>query len=101
MDFKSMKIEDIINWCKENNKVDWLKAEIQKTEKVERHTGKVKVVNEDGKTVTKVDKNSPVEVKEERISFITLKYNFCKEFMPELIKKEDKKPSMYDLIMGL
>ena len=30
MDYKSMKIEDIINWCKANNEVEWLKANVVK-----------------------------------------------------------------------
>lgn len=27
MDYKTMSIEDIINWCQENNQVAWLKAQ--------------------------------------------------------------------------
>lgn len=27
LDYKMMDINDIINWCKENNQVEWLKAQ--------------------------------------------------------------------------
>ena len=27
MDYKKMNLDDIINWCKANNQVDWLKKE--------------------------------------------------------------------------
>jgi hypothetical protein len=77
MNYKDMKIEDIIAWCQKNNKVDWLKEAATKTYKTE-----------DGK--------------ERRISFIELKLAFVKEFMPEIAPKaQAKKPSMYDLIKAL
>ena len=77
MNYKDMKIEDIINWCVANGQVAWLKAESAKTYKTE-----------DGK--------------ERRISFIELKLAFVKEFMPEIAPKaQTKKPSMYDLIAKL
>ena len=27
IDYKTMNLDDIIDWCKENNEVDWLKKE--------------------------------------------------------------------------
>ena len=30
MDYKNMNIDDIILWCKENNQVEWLKAEAKR-----------------------------------------------------------------------
>ena len=77
MNYKDMTIEDIIQWCKDNKQVDWLKEAAAKTYKTE-----------DGK--------------ERRISFIELKLEFVKKFMPEIAPKaQAKKPSMYDLIKAL
>lgn len=77
MNYKDMKIEDIIEWCVSHKQTEWLKAQAAKTYK-----------NEDGK--------------ERRISFIELKIAFVKEFMPEIAPKaQAKKPSMYELIAKL
>lgn len=77
MDFKKMNIEDIIDWCKENGEVAWLKKESQKTFKTK-----------DGST--------------RKISFIEIKRNFAKKFMPAIIPTaKPKKPTMYDLINSL
>ena len=74
MDYKSMKFEDIVNWCKENNEVNWLK-----------------------------DIVADFEAKNERkITFIELKRAFVEKFMPEIAPaKKVKKPSMYDIIASL
>lgn len=103
MDFKTMTIDDIIAWCKANNQVEWLKAEIEKKQIVKRHTGKVQKVNKNGKVYMGIDKNSPVVEVEEPISFIALKYNFCQMFMSDIIPKagKPKTPSMYDKIRNL
>lgn len=77
MDYKTMNINDIIAWCKENNQVEWLKAEINKT-----------VTTKDGK--------------ERAITFIELKKSFASKFMPEILPKaKAKKPTMKDLIAAL
>lgn len=77
MNYKDMRIEDIIEYCQKNKEVDWLKETAAKTYKTE-----------DGK--------------ERRISFIELKLAFVKKFMPEIAPKaQAKKPSMYDLIANL
>lgn len=77
MNYKDMKIEDIIQWCQANKQVDWLKEVAAKVYKTE-----------DGK--------------ERRISFIELKLEFVKKFMPDIAPKaQPKKPSMYDLIAKL
>lgn len=81
MDYQSMKIEDIINWCKANNQTEWLKATAKKT---------YPVIDKDGNTKTR------------KISFIELKLAFVNEFMQEIAPKaKEKKPSMYDLIASL
>lgn len=76
MNYKDMKIEDIIAWCQANKQTDWLKAQATKT------------FTKDGK--------------ERKITFIELKLAFVKEFMPEIAPKaQPKKPSMYELIAKL
>lgn len=78
MNYKDMKIEDIIAWCQENNQVEWLKEVASKTFPTEEE-GKVR-----------------------KISFIELKLEFVRKFMPEIAPKaQGKKPSMYDLIANL
>ena len=77
MNYKDMKIEDIIAWCQENNQVEWLKQAASKT-----------YTTENGK--------------ERRISFIELKLEFVRKFMADIAPKaKPKKPSMYDLINSL
>ena len=76
MDYQHMKIEHIIEWCKANNQVEWLKETASKT--------------------------YPTEKGERKISFIELKIQFVKKFMPEIAPKaQNKKPSMYELIDAL
>lgn len=77
MNYKDMRIEDIIDWCQKNNEVAWLKETAEKL-----------YTTKDGK--------------ERRISFIELKLEFVKKFMPEIAPKaQAKKPTMYDLIKNL
>lgn len=79
MDFKKMNIDDIIAWCKANNQVEWLKAEAAKTY---------------------IDKNG----KECKISFIQIKYDFCKMFMADILPKAKapkQEKTMYDRIAEL
>lgn len=76
MNYKDMKIEDIIEWCVSHKETDWLKEAAAKT------------FVKDGK--------------ERRISFIELKLEFVKKFMPDIApQSKPKKPSMYDLIAKL
>lgn len=72
MDYKTMNRYDIIEWCKENKEVEWLKKEA------------AKVIN--GKKIT----------------FFQLKKNFCKKFMPEIMPKaKTKAPTFYEEIEAL
>ena len=101
MDYKTMKIEDIIEWCKANNQVAWLK-EIA-SQKVEyKIYPRVKTVDENGKKkyVTNYDAEPKVELRP--ISFIQIKLAFVEKFMPEIKpEKKEKKTSMFDLINAL
>lgn len=101
MNYKTMKIDDIINWCKENNQVDWLKKTASQKTKCEVYP-RMKVVNEKDKTVSVADKSKEPKIEERPISFIEIKNAFCAEFMPELLpKKKNNKPTMYELIASL
>lgn len=101
MDYKKMQIEDIINWCKENNQVDWLKATAsQKTEY--KAYPRVSAINKNGKKVMIADKSQEPTIKLQPISFIQIKKAFAEKFMPEILPEaKEKKPSMYDLIAAL
>ena len=100
MDYKSMKIEDIIKWCQENNEVEWLKKTASQKTKCEVYP-RMKVVNEKGKTVSVADKSKEPKIEERPISFIEIKKAFAEKFMPEIAPAKAKKPSMYDLIASL
>ena len=97
MNYKDMKIEDIIAWCQENNQTEWLKKKAQ--EKVD-YKIYPRVKGEDGKY--HIDKSATPKIEKRNISFIQIKLAFVEEFMPEIApKKKPKKPSMYDLIKNL
>lgn len=71
-------VDLIIAYCKQNNQVSWLK-EIVKTE-------------------VPVDKNG----KERKYSFMELRRDFTKKFMPDIAPSESsKKHSFYDIIDAL
>lgn len=103
MDFKKMDIDYIIDWCKSNNQVEWLKATAAK--KITHNIYPKKTyINKKGKEVTKQDKSQePIGTETKDISFVELKMEFCKKFMPELVpvSTKEKKPSMFDKIAAL
>lgn len=101
MDFKTMSIEDIIAWCKDNNQVEWLKKIAAKKTECKVYPRK-KVVNEKGKKVSVADKSQKPTIEKRPISFVEIKYEFAKKFMPEIMPKaKEKKASMYDMIASL
>lgn len=74
MEYQAIKFNDIVEYCKANNQVEWLK-----------------------KTVTDFEAD-----KGRKITFIELKKEFATKFMPEIAPKaKEKKPSMYDIIASL
>lgn len=95
MEYKDMKINDIINWCVANNQVAWLKAEAAKKVPCKVYPK----VEKDGKKV--VDKSAEPTVEMRPITFIQIKNNFVRQFMPELLPKKEAKQTMYDLIKAL
>ena len=77
LDYMKMDIDTIIAWCKDNNQVEWLKAKAAE-----------KKIGKDGE--------------ERSISFVELKIDFCKEFVPEIIpKSKPKAPNMFEKIAAL
>jgi len=72
------KLVDIMEWCQENHQVAWLKNEVQKTKQ-----------NDKGETVP--------------VSFIDVRREWAKKFMPELIekKKAKKSKSMLEKVMAM
>lgn len=85
------KREDIKNWCKLNGQVEWYKQMQAKTYE-QKVYAKVKTKNEQGETVTIVDKNNYTCVTR-HITFMHMRTEFIKEFFPQLVKaKEEKTP---------
>ncbi len=81
--YQEIQLTDIIDWCKANNQVEWLKKAVEKEYPAKnKETGEV--------------------IGTRKITFIELKLEFVREFMPTFApNKNEKKPSMYDLIAGL
>ena len=100
MNYQTMKLEDILNWCDEHNQLDWLEEMADKKTTVERYSKRVKVTNADGKVVSVADKTSEKVTQEIGISFVELKIAFVKKFMPEIApkKKSNSKKSLKELI---
>lgn len=89
MDYKAMKIGDIVNWCVANKQVDWLKKISETT---------YPVLTKDGEPV--LDKKGNPKIR--KISFIEIKLAFVEKFMPEIApEKKPKKPTMYEIIANL
>ena len=92
MDYKHMKIDDIIAWCQANgaDKIEWLKKTAELKLPTMDKTTKKQAVDENGKKLF------------HNISFIELKVMFVQEFMPEIMPvAKPKVPSMIDKIRAL
>ena len=96
MNFKTMSIDDIIDWCIANKQVDWLKAKSAEKRPCKVYP-RIKV---DGKVIT--DKTATPKIEKRPITFIQLKMDFVETFMPEIAPKaKEKAPTMYDRIKAL
>lgn len=97
------ELADIIDYCKKNNAVDWLKETAKKQVPVKVYP-RVKIVKtrEDGTTykTTEADKSQKPKIEMRPISFVQIKTEFLEKFnlMPA---KKAKKPTMYDIIDAL
>ena len=79
MNYKTMNFEQVVEWCKENNQLEWLKATVAKT-----------LPTKDGKGTR-------------HINFLEVKREFARKFMPEIVpvRKTPKKPSMKEILEAL
>jgi hypothetical protein len=101
--FLDWELADIIEYCKKNKEIEWLKetAKKQVPTKVYPRKKVEKVDAEGNVTVVSVaDKSQKPKVEMRRISFVQLKTEFLEKFnlMPE---KKAKQPNMYDIIDAL
>lgn len=99
MDEKVTKwtMEEIIEWCKANNQVAWLKAEANRT--VERKVyPKVASVSKNGKKSWKQDKSQEPTTEYTRPTFMEIRSAFLNKFISPA---KSKKPSIYDMIDAL
>lgn len=94
MDYKTLTFEQIIEWCKANNQVEWLKKEMAKTTIAKTHPR----ITVDGKKV--LDKSVTIE-KEIPITFVQIKNDFRKEFLKDEMPVKPKKPTMRDIVDSL
>jgi hypothetical protein len=97
MDFKTMTIKDIGEWCVANGQVAWLKEEAKKIVDVAVYP---RVKTADGKL--KVDKSQEPTIEKRRITFVQLKTDFVQKFMPEIAPKaKARATTMFDYIDSL
>lgn len=105
LNYKTMNIDDIIGWCMENNKMDWLEKAASQTVPCKVYPKiKVKEYSEKkGKEVTKVkaDKTQKPKTEQRPISFVQLKNMFVKTFMPEIMPKKKQTLTMIDKIKAV
>ena len=98
LNYERMNIDDIYNWCEENNQLDWLENELSKTVKVKRYSERKQkldrngnpVYNKKGYPIYIADKSSEVIETTQSISFMQLRKNFIARFELEDIKPEKK-----------
>lgn len=101
MDYETMSIDEIIEWCQENGQVAWLKKEAAKKVDCKVYP-RMTVINEKGRKVSKADKSQEPKIEKRPITFIQLKINFVDKFMPEIRPTaSEAEPTMYDRIKAL
>ena len=95
--YKNIDGNFIIDWCNKNGQNAWLKATCAKmVEDVEYP--KVKS-EKTGRMVA--DKSQPATKIMRKISYIEVKNEFVKTFMPDLLPKSNKKKGFFDIVAGL
>jgi hypothetical protein len=101
IEFKDIKVDDIVGWCVANGEVDWLKAKAKEERECVVYPRKT-ITIEDGKIKSVADKSKEPHKEMRPISFIQIRNDFVDKFMPELApKKKDKEPTMYEIIANL
>ena len=97
-EFKTLTSDDILTWCAENNQLDWLDENWNK-KVLKKVYPKVK----DEKTGRmKADKTAKPTMEMVQMDFQTLKIEFCKKFMKDILPtKQPAKLSFSDKIAAL
>ena len=96
MNYMKLDMDDIIAWCQENDKVEWLKKIAAKKTPYKVYP-RIKV---DGKSV--VDKSQEPKIEMRPISYIQIKQEIVDKFMPELKPAaKPKKKTFYEKIAEL
>ena len=96
VDYKNCTIDDIIEWCKSNGEVAWLKKEASK-----KADYKVYPIVKDAEGKRKADKTQPYTIEKRPVSFLQIKKAFYEKFFPEMIPEAKSKETMFDKIMSL
>lgn len=99
---KSLDLDAIIFWCKNNNQLPWLEAKTQETVVREYYgylkapdpkTGKMRCVKDEyGKRI--IDRSKPPRRKVEPIGFMEIKRDFISTFVPELKSNKPTTPTI-------
>ena len=88
---KNLSIDNIIEDCKANNRIEWLKAKAAEMVDCEVYP----------KVNGKADKTQAPKIEKRKITFIQIKTDYLEAFYPALAEKKAKKPTMYDKIAAL
>ena len=96
--FKTLGSDEILTWCAKNDQLDWLEENWNK--KVLKPV--YPRVKDEKTGRMKADKTQKPTMEFVKMDFQTLKIEFCRKFMPDLIPtKKPAKPSFADKIAAL
>ena len=99
--YKDWEMPDIIEWCKENNQVEWLKKTVATKVKKPIYP-KIEHTTKTGKKTMVYDKKAkPIGYQEVRISFVEIKSAFIDKFFPEQKAQKEEKVTFYDIVANL
>lgn len=98
MDYKKATLEQIVEWCKANNQIAWLKENYFAKEEVKVYP-KIASTSKSGKKSWKADKTQAPTTKTERIPYITFKKRFFEKFFPEQLPKATSKAVDWEAII--
>lgn len=89
---------EIIEWCKANNQVAWLKAEASRQVQRKVYPKIEGVSAKTGRKVWKMDKSQEPTIEYVRPSFMEIRSAFIDKFISP---RKEKKRSIYDMIDAL
>lgn len=96
---KGLNQEMILDWCEENNQLEWLETLVNQKITVNKYPTKT-YTGKDGKKHIVQDKSkAPTGTEVINIPFVQIRLAFVEKFFPELITEaKPKKPSFKDAI---